>query len=256
MTLARPETVAAYDEALSASSGALRASVRVEWMMPRYFRVVNLDQYQHYKDRNPPWIKLHNTLLSSYEYGILPDASKAHLLMIWLLASRHNNLLPCDPRWIGERVQATGKVDLDRLIRSGFLAVIPDASTDASDLLAECLQDAPHGPRSEEKRREEDIRLERRGERERKVPRMTDADWLNGLKATPAYQGIDVDRETAKCAAWCEANRKAPPSRRRIINWLNRVERPVNGVRPKELRGMALIEARERQRQETGKDEV
>lgn len=54
----------------------------------------------------------------------------------------------------------------------------------------------------------------------------SDADWLKSLKDSPAYAGIDVDREFAKMTTWCATNSKLP-SRRRFINWLNRVEKPL-----------------------------
>ena len=56
----------------------------------------------------------------------------------------------------------------------------------------------------------------------------TDADWLDGLKRNPAYEGIDVLREHAKAAVWCE-NKRRTLSRARFINWLNRAERPMAG---------------------------
>ncbi|MGA7810901.1 hypothetical protein, partial [Bradyrhizobium sp.] len=42
---------------------------------------------QHYKDRSPPWIKLHRTLLDDFEFHCLPLASKALAPMLWLLAA-------------------------------------------------------------------------------------------------------------------------------------------------------------------------
>ena len=43
--------------------------------------------FQHYKDRCPPWIKLHRDLLNDRVYMRLPIASKALAPMLWLLAS-------------------------------------------------------------------------------------------------------------------------------------------------------------------------
>ena len=43
--------------------------------------------FQHYKDRCPPWIKLHRDLLTDRSYMCLPIASKAIAPMLWLLAS-------------------------------------------------------------------------------------------------------------------------------------------------------------------------
>ena len=54
-----------------------------------------------------------------------------------------------------------------------------------------------------------------------------DAEWVESLKVSPAYAGINVAVEFGKCAAWCEVHRKQN-SRKRFINWLNRVDRPIS----------------------------
>jgi len=43
--------------------------------------------FQHYKDRCPPWIKLHKSLLDDRAFMSLPLASKALAPLLWLLAS-------------------------------------------------------------------------------------------------------------------------------------------------------------------------
>ena len=43
--------------------------------------------FQHYKDRCPPWIKLHRDLLNDRGFMSLPLASKAIAPLMWLLAS-------------------------------------------------------------------------------------------------------------------------------------------------------------------------
>ncbi len=58
-------------------------------------------------------------------------------------------------------------------------------------------------------------------------PKLSDSEWIASLKADAAYQGIDVDREFAKMARWC-GERKAQPTRRRFVNWLNRIDPPLN----------------------------
>lgn len=106
------------------------------------FSVKNFDKFQHYKDRAPPWIKLYNELLDDYEFGRLQDASKMHLIAIWLLASRSENKIPYDPEWIARRINATDMVDLDALARAGFIVVdqeLHNAEQVASKPLAECL---------------------------------------------------------------------------------------------------------------------
>ena len=111
-------------------------------MKTAFLSVPNWNDMQHYKDRAPPWIKLHNELLENYDFECLQDASKAHLICIWLLASRTNNKINADPKWIQRKIGAKSKVDIDELIDHGFLELnqpLPSEGQDASDPLAPCL---------------------------------------------------------------------------------------------------------------------
>ena len=106
------------------------------------FHVKNFEKFQHYKDRAPPWIKLYNELLDDYEFGLLPDATKMHLVAIWLLASRSENKIPFDPAWVSRRINATEKVNLNLLVERGFVLLDQELHTteqDASTPQAECL---------------------------------------------------------------------------------------------------------------------
>jgi len=141
-----------------------------------YLRVPNLDKFQHYKDRTPPWIKLHNSILEDYEFACLPDNSKWHLVAIWLLASRTENKFPADPKWIAHKISATGKVDIDILLSHGFLELtqgnqrVQDVEGSDSTVLAPSKQSAIE--RRGEERREE-------GEKRESVPEVV----IAGLNA-------------------------------------------------------------------------
>ena len=126
--------------------------------MPEYFSVKSWDSFQHYKDRNPPWIKLHNHLLDNYEFECLPDASKAHLLCIWMLASRTQNKMPMDPQWIKRKIGASSSVDLNVLVEYGFIELIqelPSAEQGASKPLVS--EEERRGREEAEKSREESL---------------------------------------------------------------------------------------------------
>lgn len=125
--------------------------------MADYLLVKNWEAFQHYADRSPPWIKLHRAILDDYEFTSLPDASKAHLMLIWLLASAKDGRIPSDPAWLARRLATTETIDLSVLIQAGFL--IPEQP--ASEPLAPSKQDASNVldlARSREKRREEESR--------------------------------------------------------------------------------------------------
>jgi len=106
-----------------------------------YFKIKNFEKYQHYKNRRPPWIKLYNDLLDDYEYCQLPDASKSHLAAIMLLASRYDNKIPYDEKWIAEKISAKSEINISLL--GGFVIKIAGKDTKASKTLAERKQSAP-----------------------------------------------------------------------------------------------------------------
>ena len=84
-------------------------------------RVKNWQDFQHYKHRSPPWIKLHRELTNDYAFTSLPDRSKAHLILIWVLAAGSEGTIPYDEKFIASRIGATDKVDVKCLIDAGFL---------------------------------------------------------------------------------------------------------------------------------------
>ena len=101
----------------------------------KFLKVANWEKFQHYKDRCPPWIKLHRDLLRSYDFRCLQDASKLHLMLIWLLASQLDNKIPADEKYIKEQIGVSGKISFNELIDKGFLI-------DDSNTLADCKQSA------------------------------------------------------------------------------------------------------------------
>ena len=112
-----------------------------------YLKVNNWEKFQQYKDRDPKWIKLHRGLLDDYEYSHLPDAAKAHLVGLWLLAAKLDNKIPADPKWIAVKINATTKIDLELLKRCGFIG--PYSS------VQNCTDMYESVPREEESREEE-----------------------------------------------------------------------------------------------------
>ena len=52
----------------------------------------------------------------------------------------------------------------------------------------------------------------------RKAPISTE-EIITEIQQQPAFVGLDVNREYARCAAWCRANNKPEPSKRRLVNW-------------------------------------
>lgn len=153
--------------------------------MTTYFRVRNWDSYQHYKDRAPPWIKLHREILSSRTWVMLDDKSKALAIACMLLASIHDNKVPADPAYIQRVAYLQTTPDLAPLLASDFIELIDEngnAQANASALLANRTECASEERREEQRR--EDIRRSETDE--------------------PKRNGVDKGLETQIVAAYHE----------------------------------------------------
>ena len=124
------------------------------------YAVRNWKDFQHYKNRTPPWIKLHRTLLDDRDYYTCDPLAAKCLPLLWLIASEYDGRLP----EVGElafRLRITDKQ---------CLKVISDLASwvyqDASDVLAGCKQDATleeEGEGETDKEAETEIDRDKRG---------------------------------------------------------------------------------------------
>ena len=84
-------------------------------------KVKNWEQFQHYRDRNPPWIKLHFSMLSSQDWVTLDDASRVLAIACMLIASRNGGYVPTDPAYIKRVAYLNKAPNFKPLIDCGFL---------------------------------------------------------------------------------------------------------------------------------------
>jgi hypothetical protein len=109
----------------------------------------NWQTFQHYKDRAPPWIKLHRTLLDNADYQLLPVASRALAPMLWLLAAEYEGgVITMEFEKIAWRL----RMSLDDFT-SALKPLCERDFFDASEPLAPCKQSAM--PEREEEAEEE-----------------------------------------------------------------------------------------------------
>ena len=107
-----------------------------------YFIVTDWQQHQHYRDRDPKWIKLHLwEVLDSYEFSQMPEVDQIHLLKIRLLFAKENppsnttiKPLPIDVKYISGRIASKKKVNLERLLKTSFLKKYTLSESERTDL--------------------------------------------------------------------------------------------------------------------------
>ena len=153
----------------------------------------NWRDFQHYKDRSPPWIRLQRSLLDNYDFHCLPVASRALAPMLWLVAS--DEVDGVINKTVNElafklRMSVAELVDaLKPLIQKGFFF----CEEDDSNLLADCLHvDDPETETLQRQRTE----AEAEG-----TQRKSAAPKLKPAKRCP--QDFEV---TPELEAWAKAN--------------------------------------------------
>lgn len=104
-------------------------------------RVPNWGDFQHYSDRNPPWIKLHRELQDKPEWRRLSGSAAKLLIDVWILAAQ-----PKKGGYVTLRLNDLAyrlRVPVPRLSLS--LLELRDAELLAlsDNMLAECQQVAP-----------------------------------------------------------------------------------------------------------------
>lgn len=119
--------------------------------------IKNWSKYQHYKDRNPPWIKLHFELLSSSDWVMLDDASRVLAVASMLIASRNDGRIDCSPKGLAylKRVAYLNTdPDISPLVATGFLVPQADASG-CKQMLADARPETEAETEAEERRERE-----------------------------------------------------------------------------------------------------
>jgi len=103
-------------------------------------RIVHWADYQHYKDRCPPWVRLHWSLLTSRTWVTTSDASRVLAVASMLLASRDkagDGSFDGDSEYVRRVCYLNAPADWTELVEAGFVETLADASTLLADARTE-----------------------------------------------------------------------------------------------------------------------
>lgn len=176
----------------------------------KYLQIKNWEEFQHYKDRNPPWIKLSTQLFQDYEFACLQDASKLLAICSWTLASKYKDpkqgLIPYDFDYIKRQGNLGNSVKpehLQELIDTGFLI-------DASKMLASCYQSASPETETETYIKEKDktnvLSKKKVSLDELSVEHVTE--WLEAKRQQGKYLAIDENHVLEVFKNYCKSKGK------------------------------------------------
>jgi hypothetical protein len=121
-----------------------------------YIEICEWDRFQHYKHRNPPWVKLYSSVLDDDDFDCMPDASKLLFFCLLPFASRRNNRVRLDLAWLQKKLPINSKLTqktLQPLIDAKFIKCYQDASNEIDG----CKQNAmPEKSRVEKRQSREE----------------------------------------------------------------------------------------------------
>lgn len=89
----------------------------------KFIHVSNFEQQQHYKFRNPPWIKLHKKQFKSREFLALSLECQAIFTHLQILASEFSNQIPLEPEWLKRKLGTTRRLNLQPLLKAKLITI-------------------------------------------------------------------------------------------------------------------------------------
>lgn len=118
--------------------------------MSAFLVVKSWDRFQHYKDRDPPWIKLYRDTFTTESWVLGTDLSRLLQLASTMLAARYSNRIPLNFKLLAKVAsldcdEASFMAAVTHLVEHNFLEIQQDEQErkhDASKPIAKCSSEA------------------------------------------------------------------------------------------------------------------
>ncbi len=198
-----------------------------------FIRIKNWETYQHYKDRNPPWIKLHRELITSETWVSLNDAGRVLAISIMLLAAASGNRIKDDLNYIKRVAYLHDVPNLSPLFKIGFIERIDEI--EKVDSTSEQLHTnaRPEGETEESREEEKEESLKKdsssRGAEiffDREAARFTGITDQKIELWGSAYPALNLQQEISKATAWLMENPKNKKKNygKFLTGWMSRAQ--------------------------------
>ena len=119
-------------------AGAAPLVVTALFYLEQKMKIKNWTEFQHFKDRTPPWIKLYRHLLDDPDWHNLSGNDAKNLVMLWLIASEDKDMqgnLP-DIRNLAFRLRISESEAKQTLTKLSHWLIQDDIN-----MISECYQD-------------------------------------------------------------------------------------------------------------------
>lgn len=175
-------------------------------------KIKNWSSHQSYKDRKPPWIRLHKTMLDDYEFHLMSVNARALLPMLWLLASEDEDptsgLIRNSFDKIAFRLRASKKdvvAGVRELEASGFI----EGESQCNETVTKRLQDRSQSvtPETEAEAYSKETEKERGGGLENLSVSHIE-DWLSEKRSQGKYVKHDEHEVLEQFKDYCRSKGK------------------------------------------------
>jgi len=130
----------------------------------KYIVIPNLEEYQHYKNRNAIWIKLYLRILNSDKIDQLNDWEKWYYIALLLLATRNDNKTPLRRSYVRQKCAISSRKDViksaEKMAKIGLIRIVSDSKVIDHIRLDNIIKDKNvHGRSTLEKIKDEKKKL-------------------------------------------------------------------------------------------------
>ena len=178
------------------------------------YQIPEWSSFQSYKDRCPPWIRLHRRLLDNFKYQKMSAEARALLPMLWLLAAEDENPVTGSLRIRNEEIafrlrrpEKDIAAAISEIIRNGFLVDLNPEESTSYESVTESLRNCHSETEAETKTKtEKEKNIKKR--KVEKPPDVSDQVWSDFLthrqaKRAPVTQTVlKTIRAEADKAGW------------------------------------------------------
>ena len=192
-------------------------------------KIKNWSKYQSYKDRKPPWIRFHRSMLDEYKFQMMSADARAMLPMFWLLACEHEDpksgLVTLSLQEISFRLRQS-----EHLVTKVMLELQANDFIECNESVTKAYQESSENVTTET---ETETETENTSAEKPKKPifnfdtgEFENLDEVIIQKWQEAYPAVDVYQEIKQATAWLMSNPKNRKSdyRRFLNNWLSRAQ--------------------------------
>lgn len=157
--------------------------------MGAFYRIVEWSTYQHYKDRDPPWIKLHRDTLTSRTWVDADDKARVLAVACMLIAAGTDNQIPADPGFVRRRAYLAYDPDFSALVDLGFIELVSDTKDLASPVQADASATQANGTkRPSESESEGEAEKSREEQKDNSTAAKPGAERQRGTRLTDGWQ--------------------------------------------------------------------